>query len=199
MTGRLKPLAPPELDAEQRALFEAITRGRRSEGRELKDFLLDDGGLRGPFNAWLHAPHVGRPAQRLGEAIRYQTRLPATLRELAILTVAASWRTDYEWWAHSRIARSAGLGDEIIAALKKGTLPQSASPPERLVHRFAAELLEDKRVTDETYRDTVALLGESATVELVSLLGYYVLVSMILNVFEVPLPRGEDPPFAAEP
>lgn len=199
MTGRLKALAPAELDAEQRALFEAITRGRRSEGRELKDFLLDDGGLRGPFNAWLHAPHIGQPAQRLGEAIRYQTRLPATLRELAILTVAASWRTDYEWWAHSRIAQGAGLREEIIAALKEGTLPQAVSPEERVVHRFACEILKNKRVTDESYRETVALLGESAAVELVSLLGYYVLVSMILNVFEVPLPRGEDPPFAAEP
>ena len=45
------------------------------------------------------------------------------------------------------------------------------------------------------HAEAVELLGESAVVELVILLGYYTLVSMTLNVFEVPVPAGEDAPF----
>jgi 4-carboxymuconolactone decarboxylase len=196
--GRLKALSPSKLDTEQRALFVTITTGERSQGRSLEDFLLDGGGLRGPFNAWLHAPNVGRPAQRLGEAIRYEGRLPPKLRELAILTVAARWRADYEWWAHSRIARAVGLGDETITALQDGVLPGAADADEIAVHRFATELMANHQVCDEAYREVVDLLGDSGAVELVTLIGYYTLVSMLLNAFRVPMPAGETPPFATE-
>ena len=45
------------------------------------------------------------------------------------------------------------------------------------------------------FRDTVAALGEEALVELVTLLGYYSLISMVLVSFDVPVPDGEAPPF----
>lgn len=196
--GRLKALSLSRLDADQRALFDAITTGKRSKGRPLGDFLLEDGGLRGPFNAWLHAPRLGQPAQRLGEAIRYESRLPPTLRELAILTVAARWRSEYEWWAHSRIARSEGLGEETIRALKDGVLPNTANPDELAVHRLTVQLMDTHRVDDRVYREAVAQLGEPGVVELVTLLGYYTLVSMVLNTFQVAIPEGERPSFSAE-
>lgn len=196
--GRLKALARSNLDSEQRALFDAITTGERSKERPLEDFLLDNGSLRGPFNAWLHVPGLGQSAQRLGESIRYQGDLSPRLRELAILTVAARWRADYEWWAHSRIAKTVGLGDETLAALKGGTLPRGAGADAQAVHRFAIELMDTRQVSDVTYRDTVAVLGDSGAVELVTLLGYYTLVSMVLKTFKVPMPAGEKPPFSSE-
>jgi 4-carboxymuconolactone decarboxylase len=41
----------------------------------------------------------------------------------------------------------------------------------------------------------VAVLGETAVVELVGILGYYTLISMTINAFEVPLPDGVADPF----
>ena len=142
--ARLKALPLSSLDPEQRALFDAITTGKRSKDRPLEDFLLGDGSPRGPFNAWLHAPNIGRPAQRLGESIRYRGRLPPRLRELAILTVAARWRADYEWWDHSRIARAEGLSDRTIAAIKDGKSPSEADAEARAVYGFASELMENR-------------------------------------------------------
>lgn len=196
--GRLKALRPSDLDPAQRALLEAITTGKRSKGRSLDDFFLQDGSLRGPFNAWLHAPEVGQSAQRLGEAVRYQTHLPPKLHELAILTVAARWRADYEWWAHARLAQAVGLSDETIEALKDQQSPSETETEAVAVHRFAVELIDTHRVSDETYRDVTALLGDSGTVELVTLLGYYTLVAMVLKAFEAPLPAGEPLPLTAE-
>ncbi len=196
--GRLAPLVPDSLNPEQRALFEAITTGQRSKGRSLDDFLLPDGELRGPFNPWLYATNIGHPAQRLGEAIRYQTDLPPKLRELAILAVAAFWRADYEWWAHSRIGRNAGLAEETIAALKEGKLPRDADADEKTVHKFAQELIAKKQLSDDTYREAAALLGDQGAVELVTLLGYYTLVSMTLKAFKVTMPKDQPPPFANE-
>ncbi len=193
--ARLKPLPLSNLDTEQRALFDAITKGDRSRGRPLEDFLLEDGSLRGPFNAWLQAPKIGQPAQLLGECLRYRGQLPPRLRELAILTVAARWRAEYEWWAHSRIARAEGLSEEIIAAIKAGRPPGGADAEALMVHRFACELMDTRRVSEQSYRDVAKALGDAGAVELVTLLGYYTLISMVLNAFEVPLPAGEKPPF----
>ena len=64
-----------------------------------------------------------------------------------------------------------------------------------MVYNFARELLDQHRVSDNLYDEAVELLGEAGVAELVILLGYYTLVSMTLNVFEVPVPAGEDAPF----
>jgi 4-carboxymuconolactone decarboxylase len=45
------------------------------------------------------------------------------------------------------------------------------------------------------YKNAIEALGEIAVVELATLIGYYIMVSINLNVFRVPLPPGEDPPF----
>lgn len=193
--GRLKPLSKNALNDEQRLLLSAITGGKRSSHRAPGSFFLEDGGLRGPFNAWLHAPAVGHPAQRLGEAVRFETGLDPALRELAILTVAATWRADYEWWAHRTIALEAGLPEATVEAIKQGELPDSAAPAARVVYDFSKELLGRHRVDEHTYRLAADALGDRGVVELVAVLGYYTLVSMTLNAFEVGMPKGATRPF----
>jgi len=75
----------------------------------MKVSLPKRGELRGPFNAYLYSPVIGEAAQRLGEAVRFESSIPPKLRELAILTVAAKWKAQYEWWAHESIGRQQGM------------------------------------------------------------------------------------------
>ena len=152
-------------------------------------------GLRGPFNALLHAPHVGDATQRLGEHLRFNGILSSRQREIGVLCVAAYWRADYEWWAHARIARECGISDAIIEAIRRRARPELDDPAERLVHDYSRALLDERTVSEALYRDSVMALGEAALVELVVLLGYYSLVSMVLVSFEIPAPDGESPPF----
>lgn len=196
--SRLPTLQPAEFTEAQRTLFENITRGKRGQRSAADSFLNPEGGLRGPFNAMLYSPKLGDPCQQLGAAVRFESALPSQVRELAILTVAAHWQAQYEWWAHEKIAREEGLDEASIAGVKAGTLPDTTSPVLVSVYRFARELLDRRKVSDRQYGETVALLGESSVVELVMLLGYYTLIAMTLNVFEVPLPAGQTPPFDAE-
>ena len=115
--------------------------------------------------------------------------------EAAKERVAAKWRAQYEWWAHEKIALGEGLDLDVIASVKEGTRPASMLPDEAIIYRFSQELLEQQRVSQACYKQAVDLLGESGVVEMVALLGYYTLVSMILNTFEVPVPEGEITPF----
>lgn len=193
--SRLRYLAADELNEAQRSIFDSITGGKRAASHASGELTTSEGGLRGPFNAFMHAPAVGDPAQRLGEAVRYQSSISGRLRELAILVVAAKWRAQYEWWAHAKIAQREGLDEAVIAALKAGQRPSFSEPDDALVFDFATELLEHHQVSEPTYAKAIAQLGEQQAVELVVLLGYYTLVSMALNTFEVPLPNGEASPF----
>jgi 4-carboxymuconolactone decarboxylase len=193
--SRLKFITRENFDEAQQTLFDHITKGKRGRGQAEDRYLTPEGGLKGPFNAWLYSPALGDAAQRLGEAVRFETALHPVLRELAILTVAARWKCSYEWWAHERIARSVGLGEELMIQIRKGDLPKFKDPRESVVYEFTRELIDTCEMSDGLYESALASLGETGVVELVTLIGYYSMVAMTLNVFKVPVPPGEDSVF----
>ena len=75
-------------------------------------------------------------------------------------------------------------------------VPKSAPKDERAIYDFVQELYKTRRVSDRNFARVHAVLGDAATAELVGILGYYVLISMILDVFRMPLLEGEPLPFA---
>jgi 4-carboxymuconolactone decarboxylase len=145
---------------------------------------------------FLHAPAFGELAQRLGGHCRFKTAVPPRLSEFAILVTAKLWRAQYEWFAHVPQAERAGVKSETIRDLHKGRLPKAAPKDERAIYDFIQELYKTRRVGDKTFARVRDVLGEAAMVEFVGILGYYVLISMILNVFRMSPPEGEALPFA---
>jgi 4-carboxymuconolactone decarboxylase len=113
--ARIGKLEPSALDAEQRSLYDAIAGGRRAQGPQLFRLADAEGRLEGPFNAFLLQPRLGSALQALGASVRYDTGLDDRCREIAILVVAAHWRSDFEWYAHEAVGRAAGLGDAEYA------------------------------------------------------------------------------------
>lgn len=150
-----------------------------------------------PFLAWLRNPDLADRAQELGAQCRYRTSLAPRLSELAILVTAYAWRAPYEWGAHAGEARKAGLADDVVAAIGRGDTPSGLAADELVVHDFAREAQNERRVTDETYGRAIAVLGERGVVDLTMILGYYCLISMTLNVFRIPAREGVTVPFAA--
>jgi 4-carboxymuconolactone decarboxylase len=184
--SRVPVLAEEELTPDQQALLRSIRSGPRGESTQ----------MRGPFAVFLHAPAFGELAQQLGGHCRYKTGVPPRLSEFAILLTAKLWRAQYEWFAHVPQAERAGVDKDTIRALQRGRAPKSASKDERAIYDFVRELYRTRRVSDRNFKRVHDILGDAATVELVGVLGYYALISMILNVFRMPLPEGEAPPFA---
>jgi 4-carboxymuconolactone decarboxylase len=189
-----KKIAPPrlpilnesQLTPAQRALLQSIRSGPRGSSTT----------IRGPFAVFLHAPAFGELAQQLGGHCRFNTGVSPRLSEFAILVTARLWRAQYEWFAHVPQAERAGVKPQTIRDLHKGRVPKTAPKDERAVYDFIQELYKTRRVSDKTFGRVRALLGDAATVELVGILGYYVLISMILNVFRMSPPPGEALPFA---
>jgi len=153
----------------------------------------DEGGLIGPFNAFVHAPDVGQHLSTLGAAVRFGTSIDRRLTELAIITVGARWKAEFEWWAHAGIARRHGVPDAVIDAIARGEDPPFAADDERTVYTAVRELTQTGQLGQGAYDAVQRLLGDAGVVELVSLCGYYTLVSFLLNAFAVPLPPDAVP------
>ena len=182
--SRLPYLKREELDERGCAVWDSLESTR---GGSLVD---DEGVLVGPFNAWVHVPGVGAPLADLGATLRFGSSLPRRLLELAIITVGAHWKAEFEWWAHVPMAREHGVAERVIEAIEGGGTPVFDAEDERVVHAIARQLAEHGRIDGSTYDEAYRLIGDRGLVELVSLCGYYTLVSFTLNAFEVPLPPG---------
>ena len=194
--SRLKGLTPEELSGEQRELYESIAGGDRARDASFR-LTEADGSLVGPFNVLLLSPVVGNAVQSVGAAIRFGCDLSPMVREIAILAVAARWRSPFEWWAHDPIARRAGLSDDQIRALYSGRTPAFDDEATAAAHAFCRALLAGQRPDDETFAAARDAFGKGGVMELVTLVGYYSLLAQLMETFDVGVPAGEISPFRA--
>lgn len=178
---RLPPIDPADWTPEQKKVADDIVSGPR-------------GGMPGPFNAWLRSPDLAARFQKVGEYARFMTSLPPALNELAILLVARDWSAAFEWYAHYQLAMKAGLSPAIADAIAQRRRPATMSEDEAMVYDFVHELLQKRNVSDAVFEKVRKRFGERGVVDLIGTAGYYVAVSMTLNVAGVPVPAGSSVP-----
>lgn len=177
---RFKPLKYDEMTPEQKAMMDHLVSGPRQ-------------GAGGPFNVLLRSPKMGDLAQEFGAQMRFSSSLPRKLNEMAIIITARHWTAQYEWNAHRAAAAQAGLNEAIIQSIAAGKRPASLDADETVIYNFATELLNTKQVSDPVFKAVKDKFGERGVVDLIGVMGYYQLVSMLLNVDRYPLPAGAKP------
>jgi 4-carboxymuconolactone decarboxylase len=170
---RLPALPMESLDPAQRAAAEELIAGPRK-------------AVKGPFIPLLRSPALLAHVQKLGAYLRFDTVLPPRVSEFATLVVAQAWRQQFEWFVHVPLARQAGTSQASIDALHAGRRPSDMNDDEALVYDFTTELLQQHGVSDAHYEACVQRFGERGVVELTGLVGYFVMVSAVLNVARTP-------------
>ena len=186
---RFTSLAPEQMTPEQKRVAEAIQSGPRAG--------VSGSGARtlgGPFNVWLRSPELGDRLQKVGEQLRFRSSIPPALNEFAILITAREWSSQYEWYAHHRLAMQAGLPAAVAAELAQGKRPEGMTDEQRIVYEFCTELHRNRFVSDANFNAAKERFGEQGVMDLIAVSGYYVLVSMTLNTAQVGLPAGVEPP-----
>jgi len=93
------------------------------------------------------------------------------------------------------MAIKAGIDPAAIEAIRTGGTPKLTKTDEQAIYDFAIELITRRRVSDATFERAKKEIGLTSVIDLVGIIGYYSLVSVTLNAFEIPLPEGEKPPF----
>ena len=147
----------------------------------------------GPWHVFIRSPQLLSGAQRMGEYLRYRCSMSGRLSEIAILLVARHWTQDYEWGAHRKMALKAGVEPSTIEAIRDGRRPTGLTAEEQCVYDFVSELLQTKRVSDETFAHAATLFGENGVVDLCGVVGYYQMLALTMNVARTPAPQGEEP------
>jgi 4-carboxymuconolactone decarboxylase len=180
---RFKPLRYDDMTPAQKAMIEHLLAGPRA-------------GADGPFNVLLRSPEMGDLAQQFGAAMRFNSSIPRKLNELAIIITARHWTSQYEWQAHHRAALQAGLSPAIADAIAQGRRPAGMQHDEEVVYTFCTELLKTKQVSDATFNATRDAFGERGVVDLIGVMSWYNMVSMLLNTDRYPLPEGTQPELA---
>ena len=175
MNDRMPPLASEAMSEEQRAAAAELAAGPR-------------GGVRGPFVPLLRSPELMRRLQKVGEYLRYESALERRLGEFAMLVVSRHLTQQFEWQVHYPLAIEAGLAKETADALANGARPCAMREDEAMVYDFCSELLHVHGVAEETYREVSGRLGERGVVDLVGLVGYFITVSLVMNVAHTPAP-----------
>ena len=178
---RFRGLHYREMTDEQRALLNNVVNSARAVTNTTGN---------GPFNTLLRSPKVGEQSQQLGNTIRFSSGLSGRERELATLMAGRAWTSTYEWYAHARYALDEGIDASVVDAIAAHRMPDLNAMPaaDAMVWRVADELLYARRVTDATYEDALAALGERRLLSVVTIAAYYEYVSMLLNVDRYPLP-----------
>jgi 4-carboxymuconolactone decarboxylase len=193
--GRLPWYAPHDLDEPAKALYDRIACGPRARGPQAFDLADERGRLHGPFNAMLISPEVGSAVQELGATIRYKSGLAPRAREIAILELSVLRASSFEWYAHERVGKQAGLSGEEIAAIHAAAPAPTLTPAEAVVRETVRRLVRERDLDDAQFSAASAALGERVLMDLIALVGYYDLLALSLRVWRTPLPAGAEPPF----
>ena len=188
--SRLEPIARDTMDEEQAALYDRLVETRKPSG---------DAPIGGPFDPWLLHGEMARRIVGLGNLFRFRTSVDRRYVELAILHTGQFWAAQFEWYAHEPMARDAGVPEHVIAALKAGQTPELDDAGDAATFWLCQELEHTHRVSAATFAKAQAEFGQQGVAELVNLIGYYTMVSMTLNTFDVPLPEGATYPFPRNP
>jgi 4-carboxymuconolactone decarboxylase len=168
------------MDIEQQRVVDTIMAGPR-------------GSVGGPFPALLRSPGMCDRVQELGRFIRFESSLPGRVRELAILVAARHWAAQYEWWAHSRLGLAEGLDQATIDAIRDRDDAPFDDPTLQVTRELASALLTTSRVPDGVHARATELLGERGVIEVVTTIGYYCIVSFVLNTAQVAPPDEATP------
>jgi 4-carboxymuconolactone decarboxylase len=177
---RFKPLTWDEMSPAQRTMVEDLVSGPRS-------------GANGPFNVLLRSPEMGNIAQKFGASMRFNKDMPRKLNEMAIIITGRYWTAQYEWYAHKRAALDAGLSPAIVDAIQNGRRPAGMTKDEEAVYNFCTEVLNTKHASDATFAAAKNAFGEKGVVDLMGVMSWYQMVSMLLNVDRYPMPDGVQP------
>ncbi len=174
--ARIPEVSRDQLSSEEQGYYDEIVESR--------------GGIRGPYGVMLHSPKLAACVAATGAYVRFEGDMDNALREVVVIATAREIKSQYEFSAHARLARAAGVSEDTIQSIAKGTAPDGLSGDESLVVKYVQELLRDHKISDATFGAVKDRFGVKGTVELTGLIGHYLLVGQVLAAFAVELTEG---------
>jgi AhpD family alkylhydroperoxidase len=172
---RLQPLPADEWDEAVRRSLSGMLPPERCNPRDAGNAL----------STLVHHPALTKAFLRFNTHLTFSSTLPPRVRELAILRVAHRRGCAYEWTHHVTLAKEAGLRDDEIAAVRRGSDGWAAGEFERAVLNGVDELDEKSQLSDQTWAALGERLNDRERMDYIFTVGCYTLLAMAFNTFGV--------------
>lgn len=188
-----EPSLPPDIDPESYSRLPALTRDQLDpEGQRAYDLVVGDGPrpVAGPAAVSMYSPKVAEAFHTLNQYLRNDGVVPARYYEVAILHAAWEFEQAYEWSAHEPAARRVGVPDAVIDAIKYDRELEGLEKKDELIIRLGRALFRDHEVDSALYAEVVEQFGQQGMVELVTIMGDYVMVGLVLTTVDQHLTPG---------
>lgn len=173
--SRLPPLTRADLDAEGRAVYDRIVG-------------TGPAPTVGPVALSLYSPKIAQAFNDLNGYLRYNGALSPRHTEVAILVATWEIEQQYEYSAHEPAALQHGAPQAVIDCIKYDREPVGLSPEETLIIRLGRAILRDHKVDSALYAQVEKTFGRKGLVELVTVMGDYVMVGMVMTAIDQHLP-----------
>lgn len=121
----------------------------------------------------------------LGSMMTPGRKLPAPLRELAILRTGIVGDSRFEYSQHMKVARMVGVSEEKVQAVKGWMHSEKFSPAERAVMQATDELIGRNLVEDETFAELKRHLPDEQILELFYVIGLWRMHGMIVRALHL--------------
>ena len=173
-----------------------ITREAASEEqRRVGDFIYEKRNeeFGGPSAILLHAPELAERFELMREHI-LAAGLPQDLLQLATLVSARHWSVDYVWNVRAGLAEKAGIGADVIGAIRNRQRPKFANPAQEAIYVYTSELLGPDCVSDAAHLAVRKVLGSDVLViELATMVGLYTLLAFVVRAADIAPQAGSTP------
>jgi 4-carboxymuconolactone decarboxylase len=163
---RIAPLQPDEWTPAQRAQLDP-----RGSGRPAANV----------FATFVRNPPADELRNAVGTHIRAGSTITPRHRELLLMRIGVLCRAEYEWAAHMRAGKAAGLTDADVERIARGPDAPGGDALETALLRATDELFRDDRIADSTWTELAARLNTQQLMDVVVAITGYRTASMAIN------------------
>lgn len=133
------------------------------------------------FHMMANAPASFTSLCDLARSILFESEFDARKREIAVLRVAHVTRALYEWTHHVAVAKSVGVTESEIEAIKAEDPVSSLGDESNLLCRVADEISREVRLSDGALEAILDLYGARGATELILCVSYFNFLSRFLE------------------
>jgi len=175
-----------DLDDAAREVYDAHVHIDPAAGKSLA-------GLYGPGGIRLHSKKLSGLSSPAAHYLRHGADYTEQEREVAILTTAREYDSQFEWCAHEREGLRVGLPMETVDVIRHRRPTDGLPETHAVLIEMGRQLFQTKKLDSATYARATKAFEIPTLVDLISLMGAYSATAILLAAFDVQLPEGSDP------
>jgi len=156
--------------------------------KEAYDFTMHLRGIvPGPHKIWVANAALSRAIVPVGAYYQKQSTLTKAEVEIVTVLTNARWHSAYGTYEHEKIAEKLGhIPAETIERLIAGLPAEFSDERQEVVYELVSALVQPRIVPVGLYKRAKKVLGDAGIAEVAVLIGWFTMVCMTLNAFDVP-------------